>query len=48
MEYISNLVTPLDGSLSHMPNVLDNFERTKCGKLLQSEFHVSLRKPLNM
>lgn len=39
MEYISNLVTPLDGSLSHMPNVLDNFERTKCGKLLQSEFH---------
>lgn len=39
MEYVNYLVTPLDGSLSHTSNVLDNFEHTKCGKLLQTEFH---------
>lgn len=39
MEYINYLVTSLDGSLSHTSNVLDNFEHTKCGKLLQTEFH---------
>jgi len=42
MEYVNNPITPLDESLSHMSNVLDNFEHTKCGKLLQTEFHVSL------
>ncbi|GAB1862600.1 Beta,beta-carotene 15,15'-monooxygenase [Camponotus japonicus] len=39
MEYVNNPITPLDESLSHMSNVLDNFEHTKCGKLLQTEFH---------
>ncbi|CAL1686950.1 unnamed protein product [Lasius platythorax] len=39
MDCINCLVTPLDGSLSHTSNVLDNFEYTKCGKLLQTEFH---------
>ncbi|XP_025269760.1 carotenoid isomerooxygenase-like [Camponotus floridanus] len=39
MECVNNLITQLDGSLSHTSNVLDNFEHTKCGKLLQTEFH---------
>lgn len=47
MEYINYLVTSFGESLSHTSNVLDNFEHTKCGKLLQTEFHVSLREPLH-
>ncbi|XP_025269759.1 carotenoid isomerooxygenase [Camponotus floridanus] len=39
MEYVYNLITPLDGSLLHMSNVLDNFEHIKYGKLLQTELH---------
>lgn len=44
MEYINYLITLLRGSLSNTSNVLDNFEHKKCGKLLQTAFHVSLRK----
>ncbi|EFN69094.1 Beta,beta-carotene 15,15'-monooxygenase [Camponotus floridanus] len=48
MECVNNLITQLDGSLSHTSNVLDNFEHTKCGKLLQTEFHVNISKSVNI
>ncbi|XP_067214323.1 carotenoid isomerooxygenase [Linepithema humile] len=39
MECANCLVTPFKKSLSHTSNVLDNFEHTKCGKLLKPEVH---------
>ncbi|XP_018395628.1 PREDICTED: carotenoid isomerooxygenase [Cyphomyrmex costatus] len=38
MEYVNYLVTSFNDSLFHTPNVLDNFEHAKCGKL-KSEFY---------
>lgn len=47
MEYVNNLITLLNKLLPPTSNVLDNFEHAKYGKLLQTEFHVCLRKPLD-
>ncbi|XP_025269761.1 carotenoid isomerooxygenase isoform X1 [Camponotus floridanus] len=43
MECVNNLITRLNGS-SRTSNVMDNFEHTKCGKLLQTKFHHNEQK----